>query len=110
MKTAAKVFIILGMISGCLYIFPLVVGIIALKKLKSATEKSQLVSMGVVTLIFCSLIGGILMLCLSDEDLAPKAEEETPEYVIPEPVAKAEEDVSEEKATEEEATEEQSAE
>lgn len=46
-----------------------IVGAIALKKLNTATNKDQLVGIGVCTLIFCSLIGGILMLCLTDADL-----------------------------------------
>ena len=68
MKTAAKVFIILGMICTFYLIFPLVVGFIALKKLKTAKSKQELTGIAVVTLIFCNLIGGILMLCLSDKD------------------------------------------
>ncbi|MBQ8868158.1 MAG: hypothetical protein IJ027_00370 [Oscillospiraceae bacterium] len=71
MKTAAKVFIILNMICGFWAILPLVFGIIALKKLKTATKKDELTTTAVLTLLFCSLIGGILMLCLKDEDLAP---------------------------------------
>ena len=70
MKTAAKVFIILRMIFGFWMIIPLVVGIIALNKIKTAKTKNDLVAMGVVTLIFCSLLGGIFMLCISDQDLA----------------------------------------
>lgn len=71
MKTAAKVFIILGMICGFWTILPLIFGIIALKKLKTATKKEELTTSAVLTLLFCNLIGGILMLCLKDEDLAP---------------------------------------
>lgn len=70
MKTVAKVFIILGMIVGCWMIFPIIVGIFALKKLNTAKTKSELTVMGVVTLLFCNLIGGILMLCISEEELA----------------------------------------
>ena len=70
MKTVAKVFIILGMIVGCWTIFPIIVGIFALKKLNTAKTKSDLTAMGVVTLLFCNLIGGILMLCISEEELA----------------------------------------
>lgn len=70
MKTAAKVFIILGMICTFYLIIPLIVGFIALKKLKTATSKQELTGIAVVTLIFCSLIGGILMLCLNDKDFA----------------------------------------
>ncbi len=71
MKTAAKVFIIIGMVFQFWLIVPLIVGIIALNKLNKATSKADLVGIGIVTLIFCNLIGGILMLCLKDEDLAP---------------------------------------
>lgn len=69
MKTAAKVFIILGMIVGCWMIVPLIVGGFALSKLNKATSKSDLTVNAVLVLLFCNLIGGILMLCLSDEDL-----------------------------------------
>lgn len=37
MKTAEKVFIILGMIVQCYLIFPVVLGAIALKKMKEGT-------------------------------------------------------------------------
>ena len=61
MKTAAKVFIIIGMIVGAIAIFPLVVGIIALNKLNTATKKDDLTVMAILTLLFCSLLGGIFM-------------------------------------------------
>ena len=70
MKTAAKVFIILGMICGFYTILPLIFGFIALKKLKNATKKDELTVTAILTLIFCSVIGGVLMLCLKDQDLA----------------------------------------
>lgn len=64
MKTAAKVFIIIGMICGCWTILPLVFGIIVLVKMKN----DQLTTgWKVVTLIFVNLIGGILLLCAKDE-------------------------------------------
>ena len=67
MKTAAKVFIIIGMIVGCWYILPIIFGAIALKKLKKAKCKDDLgVATCVLTLIFCSLLGGIFLLCLND--------------------------------------------
>ncbi len=69
MKVAAKVFIILGMIFQGILIFPIIIGAIALKKLKTVTSKSELTAIGVLTLLFVNLIGGILMLCLSDADL-----------------------------------------
>jgi ABC-type Mn2+/Zn2+ transport system permease subunit len=45
-----------------------VVGGIALKKLATATAKNQLIAMGVLTIIFCSKLGGIFMLCIPQSD------------------------------------------
>ncbi|MCM1297190.1 MAG: hypothetical protein NC311_16740 [Muribaculaceae bacterium] len=70
MKTAAKVFIILGMVFGCIAILPLIFGGITLSKMKKATSASELTVWGVLDIFFCGLIGGILVLCLKDEDLA----------------------------------------
>ena len=70
MKTAAKVFIILGMIFGCIAILPLIFGGIGLSKINSAKDRSELVGMGVCVLLFCSLLGGIFMLCIPNEQLA----------------------------------------
>ncbi len=68
MKTAAKVFIILGMIVGALGIIPLVIGAITLNKMKAATCKADVQTWGILSLIFCSLLGGIFLLCCKDED------------------------------------------
>ena len=69
MKTTSKVFIILGMVLGFLYIVPLVVGFIALDKLEKARKKDDLTVIAICTLLFCSTIAGILMLCMTDKDL-----------------------------------------
>lgn len=67
MKTAAKVFIILGMIAGAVAILPIIFGAIALSKMK----KGQLTTgWKVVVLLFVNVIAGILLLCMKDEDLA----------------------------------------
>lgn len=63
MKTAAKVFIIIGMIVGCWTILPLIFGFIALNKMK---KNEMTTGWKIVTLIFVSLIGGILLLCDND--------------------------------------------
>lgn len=68
MKQTIKVFIIIGMVISFYLIFPIVVGIIALRKLEEANSREELRGMGVITLIFCSQIAGILMLCLKDTD------------------------------------------
>jgi len=64
METAAKVFIIIGMICGFWAILPLVFGIVALNKMK----KNQMTTgWKVCTLIFVSLIAGILLLCMPEK-------------------------------------------
>ncbi|MBR6726916.1 MAG: hypothetical protein IKM08_01870 [Clostridia bacterium] len=70
MKSAAKIFIILGMIVQFWLVFPIIIGIFALKKIDTATTKSELTGMAIVTLIFCNLLGGIFMLCINEADLA----------------------------------------
>ena len=64
-----KVFIILGMIFQFYFIFPLVLGAIALKKLKTA-EKADDISIGwkIVILLFVNVIAGIILLVMKDAD------------------------------------------
>ena len=68
MKQTIKVFIIIGMAISFYLIFPIVVGMIALRKLEEANSREELRGTGILTLIFCSQIAGILMLCLKDTD------------------------------------------
>lgn len=70
MKTAAKVFIILGMIVGFWTILPLIFGGIALKQMK--TQKPS-TGISVCVLLFCSMLGGIFLLCSKDEEYVPAA-------------------------------------
>ena len=65
MKLAAKIFIIIGMVFGCFYILPLIFGGIALHQMKT---KKPSVGFSVCVLLFCSLVGGILLLCSKDAD------------------------------------------
>ncbi len=73
MKTAAKVFIILGMVFQFFLIYPIILGAIVLKKLKTA-QKADDISMAwkIVTLLFTNLIGGIILLVMKDADYAPQ--------------------------------------
>lgn len=45
------------------------VGGFALHKLKTANQKSDLTLIAVLTILFCSMVGGILMLCIPEEQL-----------------------------------------
>lgn len=65
MKTAAQVFIIIGMIVGCWMILPLIFGGIALKQMK--TQKPS-TGISVCVLLFCSILGGIFLLCSKEEE------------------------------------------
>ena len=66
MKTAAQVFIIIGMVFGCWMILPLIFGGIALSQMSKGQRPSTGIS--VCVLLFCNMIGGILLLCAKDED------------------------------------------
>ena len=60
MKTAIKIFIIIGMITGAAAILPLIFGAIALGKIKNNTMTT---GWKIVTLLFVNVIAGILLLC-----------------------------------------------
>ncbi len=68
MKTAAQIFIIIGMVTGCVAILPLVFGFMALKQMKEGKKPETWLC--VCVLLFCNLIGGVLLLCGKDEDFA----------------------------------------
>lgn len=71
MRKAAKVFIWIGMICEFFLIFPIIVGIMSLKKINRATSRAELQDFGIITLLFCSTLGGIFMLCMEDADCKP---------------------------------------
>ena len=81
MKTAAKVCLIIGMVCGFWMILPLIFGILAINKINTATKKDELVGMGVCAILFCSTLGGIFMLCITDEELQSNVQYVQPEYV-----------------------------
>lgn len=64
MVTAAKVFIIIGIIAGFITIIAPIVGFVALNKMKMGKPSTGVC---VLVLLFCSLIGGILLL-VADEN------------------------------------------
>lgn len=94
MKTASKVFIIISIVFGSIYalvgfimlfdstIAPLgvtpiifsavllIVGFNALNKLEEARSHEDLVAIGILTMIFCSFLGGLFMLLIKEEELS----------------------------------------
>lgn len=69
MKQATKIFIIIGMVVGALAILPLIFGYLGLKKLEEAKTVKELTNTAILVLIFCSVVGGVMMLCMKDQDL-----------------------------------------
>ena len=67
MKTAAQVFIILNMVFGFWFIFPLIFGGIALSNMSKGKKPSVGISLCLI-LLCGNLIGGILLLVAKDED------------------------------------------
>lgn len=61
MELAAKIFIIIGMITGCFAILPLIFGFIALGKIKKGEVT---VGWSILTLIFVNILGGVFMLLI----------------------------------------------
>ncbi|MBQ6824218.1 MAG: hypothetical protein IJP27_06175 [Clostridia bacterium] len=59
MQTVAKVFIIIGMITGAIAILPLIFGFLALGKMKNGEMNT---TWKILTLLFVSPIAGILLL------------------------------------------------
>ena len=77
MKTAATIFIVIGMIVGFWTILPLIFGGIALGQMK--TQKPS-TGMCICVLLFVSLLGGIFLLCSKDEEYGPKMPPMPPQY------------------------------
>ena len=76
MKTAAKVFIIIGMIFQFWTILPLIFVFIALSKMKKGKPS---VGISVCVLLFVNILAGIFLLCSNEEEykVAPATTEET---------------------------------
>lgn len=72
MIKASKILIWVGMIIQFYLIYPIFVGWFALKKIDEAASRDDLQTMGIITAVFCSALGGVLMLCIKDEELNEK--------------------------------------
>lgn len=64
-----RYFLVISIIMTVISVIALVVGSVSLYKLNTAKAKSELVAFGILTLLFVSLLGGIFMLCVKNEDL-----------------------------------------
>lgn len=69
MLKVSKVLIILSMIFGAIFIFPIFIGVYGLRRLKEAQTTSDLRTPGIIVLLFCNLISGVLMLVATQEDI-----------------------------------------
>ncbi len=69
MRTAAKVFIIIGMVILFWLIYPIVFGILCLKKIDDPnTSEDDFTTWGVVAIFTVSVLGGIFMLLIPTEE------------------------------------------
>lgn len=64
-----KLLSIMAIVMAVCSVIALVVGSLALQKLKTAKNKNELVLFGVLSIFFVNLLGGIFMLCVKNEDL-----------------------------------------
>ena len=69
MKKASKVFLVLGMIFQFYLIFPIIVGANAIKRINNARTVDELRGYGIASIICVSVLGGIFMLCIRQEEL-----------------------------------------
>ena len=72
MKTAAKVFLIIGMVLQFYFVLPIIFGAITISKINNARYKSELTGWGVVSIIFVSVLGGIFTLCIPGYEFSHK--------------------------------------
>jgi hypothetical protein len=68
MKSAAKIFTIIGMIAGCFAIYPIIFGWLCLKKMDEAQSKSDLTVWAILNFLLCSPIGGLFMLLIDEKE------------------------------------------
>ena len=68
MKSAAKILTIVGMVLGCIAIYPLIIGWLCMKKIDEAQSKSDLTVWAILNILFCSPIAGILMLLIDEKE------------------------------------------
>lgn len=69
-KTLIKVFLVIGMVSSFYLIFPIVLGIITLKKIEESNDPEEIKKWGIISLIFVSLISGLLILTSDFSEVA----------------------------------------
>lgn len=92
MKTAAKVFIIIGIIFQFWMVLPLIFGLVALGKMKKGKPS---VGLSVCVLIFVNVLGGIFLLCSRESEYgsapaaipAPTYSAPAPTYSAPAPAS-----------------------
>lgn len=65
----ARIFIIIGMVSTFFLIVPIFVGLAALKRIDNAKSTDELQTWAIISIFFCGMVGGILMLLIKQEEL-----------------------------------------
>lgn len=70
MKDLAKIFIWIGIVTSFFLIFPIFVGLSALKKIDNAKTKAELGATPILVFFFVSPIAGIVLFVIDDKALA----------------------------------------
>ncbi len=86
MKSIIKGLLIVSMVCGAIYIVPVVLGIMAYKKLDEATCAEDIKTWAIITLICVSPLAGILMLIMKPEDFTSEPQSGQPKAVTAQPI------------------------
>jgi predicted permease len=70
---SVAVYSILIILTSVYFLLSVIFGEAALNKLKTTKSKSEFTGLAICVLLFCNLIAGILMLCISDAELSENA-------------------------------------
>lgn len=67
-----KVFLIIGMVLTFYLIFPIVLGVMTIKKIHSSNDPEEIRNWGIISLIFVNFVGGVLILASDSSRSANK--------------------------------------
>lgn len=60
--------LLIGIVTIAVCLVPLIIGFKSLNSLQNADRRDDLIVIGIITLIFCSFLGGLFMLLMQDSD------------------------------------------
>lgn len=85
-KELIKTFLIIGMVVTFYLIFPVVLGIITIKKIENSEDPEEIRKWGIISLFFVNTLAGILILTYKNKEKLntdqPKRLSESPEMLL----------------------------